>query len=170
MVMFFFFFSSNASLPVEDDWLADWRFNINSALSCRLCVMAFHINHPQWLLTPCRKSWPSGLSLELWGCILLFFPPENENEEGHTRKVKLGWFQWFFLLSAMHTHTNINNTPGSCLTSWHPFRKRHMTKSPCGIPQTLGNSDSKWPVFPSCHPTQQKIKSQPYRVKCRAQR
>lgn len=86
------FFSVSASLTEADDWLADWRSNINSAFSCRLCVMAFHINHPQWLLTLCRKSWPSGLRLELWGCILSssFFSSENENEGSHTRKVKLG--------------------------------------------------------------------------------
>lgn len=53
-----------------DDWLAALRSNINYAFSCRLCVMAFHISHPQWLLTLCRKSWPLGLRLELWGCIL----------------------------------------------------------------------------------------------------
>lgn len=72
-------FLGNASSTEADDLLAGWRANLNSASSspfsfffpsCRLCVMAFHINHPPWLLTPCRKSWPSGLRLELWGCIL----------------------------------------------------------------------------------------------------
>lgn len=67
-------FLGNASSTEADDLLAGWRANLNSASSspfsfffpsCRLCVMAFHINHPPWLLTPCRKSWPSGLRLEL---------------------------------------------------------------------------------------------------------
>ena len=101
------FFSTDASLTGAHDWLADWRSNINSVLSCRLCVMASHINHPQWLLTPCRKSWPSGLRVELWGCILFYFlHGKNENEGSLTRKVKLGWFHWFFLHTHTHTHTH----------------------------------------------------------------
>lgn len=64
------FFSSIANLTEADDWLAALWSNINSAFSCRLCVTAFHISHPQWLLTLCRKFWPLGLRLELWGCIL----------------------------------------------------------------------------------------------------